>query len=117
MTILKLLREIIVPRLTAGLQALCADETNVKPLEEYRMNILIRALQLRKGAPPDAVRFVTQTPTILHVITKNQFSLLKNMIDVPGPGVARMATFGGLAFCVIAMGLIGLKAHTRDPGV
>ena len=45
------------------------------------------------------------------------FAGASGLIDVPGPGVARMATFGGLAFCVFAMGMIGLKAHTRDPGV
>ena len=45
------------------------------------------------------------------------FAGASGLIDVPGPGVARMATFGGLAFCVFVMGIIGMKAHTRDPGV
>lgn len=87
--------------------------------EEERTDRIMKYIEALEGMPTALLTVGMLGPIVLPLmaVAPYLFAGASGLIDVPGPGVARMATFGGLAFCVFVMGIIGMKAHTRDPGV
>jgi pilus assembly protein TadC len=87
--------------------------------EEERTERIEKYIEALEGMPTGLLTVGMLGPIMLPLVAVMPylFTVPVAGITAPSPATANMISMAGYAVSVIIMAMIGLKAHTRDPGV